>query len=94
MFVAAVARTERMADALQNFGIQIMAFLGGCQYPFYLFPPVLDTISRLTITRWGLDGYLLLMQGQAWTASSRQAAIIAAMWLAYLVVGIWRLRLE
>jgi len=94
MFVAAVARTERMADALQNFGIQIMAFLGGCQYPFYLFPPVLDTISRLTITRWGLDGYLLLMQGQAWTAASRQAAILAAMGLAYLVVGIWRLRLE
>ncbi len=94
MFIAAVARTERMADILENFGVQIMAFLGGCQLPFYLFPPVLEAISKLTVTRWGLDGYLVLMQGQVWTAVSRQATILAAMGLAYLAAGIWRLRLD
>ncbi len=94
MCMAAVARTEKMVDALQNFGIQIMAFLGGCQFPFHLFPSVLQTISKFTLTWWGLDGYLLLMQGQVWTAVSRHAAVLAAMGLAYLVVGIWRLRLE
>lgn len=94
MFIAAVGRTERMVDALSNFGVQAMAFLGGCQLPIYMFPPALNAVSKVTLNRWGLDGYLLLMEGQVWTAASKHAAVLAGMGLIYLILGIWRLRLE
>jgi ABC-2 type transport system permease protein len=94
MFVSAIAKTEKMADALENAGVQVMAFLGGCQFPMYLFPPVLQAMSRVTFTRWGLEGYLTLMQGQPLSAVAHHVVIIAGAGLAFLAAGIWRLNLE
>lgn len=94
VMAAALARTERAADAIESFGVQLMAFLGGCQFPMYAFPPFLQRVSKMTLTRWGLDGYLALMQGQNWSSALMPATVLACMGLAFLGVGIWRLDLE
>lgn len=94
MLVAAISKTEKMADAVENIGVQVLAFLGGCQYPIYAFPKAMQPVSRLTLTRWGLDAYLALMDGQGFAGVTTPLMVLAAMGLAFLAFGIWRLRLD
>lgn len=94
MLIASLSKTEKMADALENLSVQLLAFLGGCQYPFYAFPETLQKVSRLTLTRWGLDAYLTLMSGQGVSGAIVPAAVLGAMGLVFLSIGIWRLRLN
>lgn len=94
MLVAAVARTERAADALQNIGIQVMALLGGCQVPVYIFPAALQTVSKFTLTRWGLQGFLGLMEGGGAGAAMTPVLVLCGMGVAFLGIGLSCMRLE
>jgi ABC-2 type transport system permease protein len=94
ILIAALSKTEKMADALQNIGVQVMAFVGGCQYPIYQFPKAMHFLSKFTLTRWSLDSFLTLMDGGSLAALTMPLGILAAMGLGFLAIGIWRLRLE
>jgi ABC-2 type transport system permease protein len=94
MLIAAIAGTEKRVDAFENIGIQVMAFLGGCQYPIYGFPKAVQSVSKLTLTRWGLDAYLTLMDGQGLAGVVTPLLVLAAMGTAFLALGIRRLRLD
>lgn len=94
MLIAAVSKTQKMAEAVQNIGVQVMAFLGGCQYPIYRFPEVMHFLSKFTLTRWSLDSYLALMDGRSLAAIATPLGVLAAMGLGFLAIGIWRLRLD
>lgn len=94
MLLAALSKTEKMADAVENIGVQVMAFLGGCQYPIYAFPKAMHTISKFTLTRWSLDSYLAIMDGQGLAGVATPLGVLAAMGLGFLAIGIWRLRLD
>lgn len=94
ILVAALSKTERVADAVEGVGIQVLAFLGGLQYPVFAFPPLMQTISKATLTRWGLDAYLVLMGGGSVSGIATPAAVLATMGCAFLAVGIWRMRME
>lgn len=89
----AMAKTQRAADAIQNIGVQVLAFLGGCQMPIYIFPPILSAVSRLTLTRWGIEGYLALMEGRGVGSVVRPAGVLFLMGVVFLAVGIWRVDL-
>jgi ABC-2 type transport system permease protein len=94
MLIGALAKTERMADALENVGVQVMAFLGGCQTPIYVFPAILHAMSKLTLTRWGLQGFLALMEGQGLAGVLQPMFVLITMGAAFLAVGLFRMRLE
>lgn len=94
MLIAAISKTQKMAEAIENIGIQVMAFLGGCQYPIYRFPEAMHFLSRFTLTRWSLDSYLALMDGRSLAAIATPLGVLAAMGLGFLAIGIWRLRLD
>lgn len=94
MVVAAVSKNQKMADGLSNLGIQVMSALGGCSFPLYFFPPFLHTISKFTLTRWGLQSYLLLMEGKTWVDIGRPVMILAGIGLAFLVIGLGTLKVE
>lgn len=94
MLVGALAKTERMADALENVGVQVMSFLGGCQMPLYVFPAVLHPVSKLTLTRWGLQGFLSIMEGQGLQGALQPMLVLTAMGAVFLGIGLKRIRLE
>lgn len=94
MLLAALSKTERMAGAVENIGVQVMAFLGGCQYPIYQFGKTMHVLSKFTLTRWGLDSYLALMDGQGLAGVATPVGVLLGMGTVFLAIGIWRLRLD
>ncbi len=56
-FIAAFARDLNQANILGTIVTLIFAALGGNFVPAQNFPPWLEQLSKITITRWGLDGF-------------------------------------
>lgn len=63
VFVAAISRTSASADAIGNLGILTMAVIGGSIYPLSSMPEFVRGLSRLTINRWAMDGFMVLFSG-------------------------------
>ena len=94
ILIGALAKTERMADAVENVGVQVRAFLGGGQLPMYMCPAILHPVSRLTLTRWVLQGFLALMEGRGLAAVLQPMLVLTAMGVVFLVIGLFNMRLE
>ncbi len=94
ILIASISNTKKMADAVGNISVQAMAILGGCTFPIFMFPKALQHVSRFTITRWGLQGYLALMEGRGLFDISQHIMVLAGMGIIFMIFGIWRLRLE
>ena len=63
--VAAIARDDNQASVLGSAIALIFAILGGNFLPIQYAPPWLDALSRLTLNRWALDGFIALSLDQA-----------------------------
>jgi len=94
MFIGSLAKTERVADGLVNASVQLMALLGGCAMPIYAFPAALHFVSQLTITRWGLQGFLSIMEGRGLAGALQPMLVMGLMGAVYLGFGLKRIRLE
>ncbi len=69
--VAAFARDDNQAGILGTFISLAFAVLGGNFLPARNLPPWLDGLSKLTLNRWALDGFIAL---------SLDAAPLSAVW--------------
>lgn len=63
VFVSAISTSPASADVIGNLGILLMAILGGSIYPLSSMPEFVKAVSRLTITRWGMDGFMVVFSG-------------------------------
>ncbi|MCA9931837.1 MAG: ABC transporter permease, partial [Anaerolineales bacterium] len=55
--IAAFARDENQANIIGTVVTLVFAALGGNFAPAQNFPTWLEQLSKITITRWGLDGF-------------------------------------
>lgn len=63
VFVSSIAATPASADAIGNLGILLSAVIGGSIYPLSMMPEFVRYISRITINRWAMDGFMVLFSG-------------------------------
>ncbi len=63
IFVASISTTPASADIIGNLGILLMAIVGGNIYPLSSMPLAVRNISRFTISRWAMDGFMVLFSG-------------------------------
>lgn len=63
VFVSAVSVSGASADIIGNLGILLMAVIGGNIYPLSSMPVFIKGISRLTISRWAMEGFMVLFSG-------------------------------
>ncbi len=61
LLIAAVSRTHSAAGALGTAIVLPMAVLGGSTIPLFAMPPIIRSISRLTVNGWAMDGFVRLM---------------------------------
>lgn len=94
VFLGSLAQTRKTATALQNVGVQLVAFLSGCTFPVFSFPRVLRSIAEFNFCWWGLKSYMTLMLGGSFAAVAHWALLISAAGILFLGLGVWRLRLE
>lgn len=63
VFVSAVSKTPASADIIGNLGILLMAVIGGSIYPLSSMPGFVRSLSKLTINRWAMDGFMVIFSG-------------------------------
>lgn len=88
LFVAAVSSSPASADIIGNLGILLMAVVGGSIYPLSSMPSFIRNLSRLTINRWAMDGFMVLFSGNNAMGTGLYAMVLAAMGCVLLVVSV------
>jgi len=61
LLIAAVSKSPAAADALGTAVVLPMAVMGGSMIPLFAMPPVMRSLSKVTVNGWALDGYVRLM---------------------------------
>lgn len=79
VFVASISTTPASADAVGNLGILLMAVIGGSIYPLSSMPDFIRSISRLTINRWAMDGFMAIFSGNNALNVGSYASVLALM---------------
>lgn len=93
VLVTALARDLRQANILGSAIILVFAAVGGNFYPAASYPAWLQSLSRLTVTRWGLDGFTdLTMRGLGFVDVLPEAAVLLGLATVSLGVAVWRFR--
>jgi ABC-2 type transport system permease protein len=61
MLIAAVSRSSAQANGLGTFLILAMSSIGGAWFPVSLMPDFIQSISKLTLVYWSMDGFLQVL---------------------------------
>lgn len=88
LFVAAVSSSPASADIIGNLGILLMAVVGGSIYPLSSMPAFIRNLSRLTINRWAMDGFMVLFSGNDAMGTGLYAMVLATMGCVLLAASI------
>lgn len=87
--VAALARTPEQAGSIGPAVAMVYSLLGGSMWPVYNMPAWMTSLSRLTFTRWSLDGFTSLMAyGGGITSVLRPIGVCLAMAAAFLLISV------
>lgn len=68
MLLAAVSRSTAQASGLGTFLILAMSSIGGAWFPVSLMPDFIQSLSKLTLVYWSMDGFLQVLWRNAATA--------------------------
>jgi ABC-2 type transport system permease protein len=87
--IAALARTPEQAGEIGPAVALIYSLLGGSMWAVYNMPAWLSAVSRLTFTRWAIEGFTSLMvNGGGVSTIIRPAGVCLAMAAAFLFISV------
>ncbi len=87
IFVSSISRSSASADAIGNLGILTMAVLGGSIYPLSSMPDFVRDLSRLTINRWAMEGFMVLFSGNDAAGTGTQTLMLALIGLVLFILA-------
>lgn len=93
VFVSSVATSPASADVIGNLGILLSAVIGGSIYPLSTMPEFVRDISRFTINRWAMDGFMVLFSGNDALSVANYSLVLAGMGLALFLLSTMFLKL-
>jgi ABC-2 type transport system permease protein len=87
--VAALAHTPELAGSIGPAVALIYSLLGGTMWPVYNMPAWMNSVSRLTFTRWSVEGFTSLMvNGGAVSSILRPVGVCVAMAAVFLFISV------
>jgi len=88
-------KSEGQASGLSIMFGMLFAMLGGCMYPFELFPPALQTAAKVLPTTWAMQGMLDLgLRGGGLMDILPEAGVLLGFAVIFFSVGVMRFRYE
>ena len=93
IFVSAISKTPASADIIGNLSILLMAVIGGSIYPLSSMPGFVRQLSRLTINKWAMDGFMVLFSGNNALSVAGCVYALLAIGLALLGLSVTALKL-
>jgi ABC-2 type transport system permease protein len=95
VMLATFVKTSSQANNLSIMLGMGMALLGGCWWPFELFPAAVQQVVRILPTTWAMDGMLALVLRNAGVAAILpHIGVLLGFALLFFVIGIRRFRFE
>jgi ABC-2 type transport system permease protein len=93
LMLATLVRTVRAAGSLAVLTSLLLAPLGGCWWPSFLYPDWLQDMAKITPHAWATEGFNKLMLfgagfGDVWTSM----VALAVFAVIFGMIGIWRFR--
>jgi len=93
VMLATLARTQRSAGSLATITGLLLAPLGGCWWPLFLYPDWLQTIARITPHAWATTGFNKLMVfGADFSAAVPNMLALLGFAVVFGAIAIWRFR--
>jgi ABC-2 type transport system permease protein len=93
LMLATLARTQRSAGSLAVITSLVLAPLGGCWWPFFLYPEWLQNIARVTPHAWATTGFNKIMVfGADFSAAVPSMVALLVFTVIFGVIAIWRFR--
>ncbi len=93
VMLATLAKTLRSASSLAVITSLLLAPLGGCWWPLFLYPPWLQTVAKISPHAWATEGFnkLMLFGASAGDAWPSMVALVVFM-VIFGGIAIWRFR--
>jgi ABC-2 type transport system permease protein len=89
--IAAFARDANQANIIGSVVTLFFAALGGSFVPAQSFPAWLQAASKITINRWGMDGFTdLAMRGLGLSAVLLEVAVLAGIGLILFFLALFQ----
>jgi ABC-2 type transport system permease protein len=93
LMLATLARTQRSANSLAVITSLVLAPLGGCWWPFFLYPAWLQTFARVTPHAWATTGFNKLMVfGADFGAAVPEMLALLVFAVVFGLIAVWRFR--
>lgn len=93
MLIASLMKTARAVGAVNPVIVMLLSMLGGSMMPLFVMPPVMQTISKITLNNWALNGYISLMFHNGFQSIVTPSLVLCGMGCIFLTIGIMRLKL-
>ena len=89
--IAAFARNATQAGILGTVVTLVFAALGGTFVPAQNFPPFLQELSKITVTRWALDGFTdLTIYGLGAADVVLETAVLTGLSILFVALALWQ----
>lgn len=88
--IATISKDTRQASILATFIINPMVMIGGCFWPIEIMPQFLQKLSKLTPTKWALDGIETILFGGGILSISKELLILGLFSIVFFLLGTWR----
>jgi ABC-2 type transport system permease protein len=93
LMLATLAKTRRSAGALANITAMVLAPLGGCWWPLFLYPQWLQSIAKITPHAWATDGFNKIMVfGADFNAAAPGMIALLVFTVIFGLIAVWRFR--
>jgi ABC-2 type transport system permease protein len=88
-----IARTEEQAGTIGPAVGIALGMLGGCMWPLFIVPPIMQTIGHATPHAWAMDGFIALIARRAGVADIVGSLLALVVFAALLLtIGAWGVR--
>jgi ABC-2 type transport system permease protein len=93
LMLATLARTQRSAGSLAVITSLVLAPLGGCWWPLFLYTPWVQNIARVTPHAWATNGFNKIMVfGTGFSAAVPNMLALLIFAVIFGLVAVWRFR--
>lgn len=91
MLIVAVSPNQSAASGLATFVVISMSAIGGAWFPVSFMPDYIQTISKLTLVYWSVEGFTdVLWAGKSLVAVLPKIGVLTAIAAAVMSFAVWR----
>jgi ABC-2 type transport system permease protein len=95
MLLGALCTTSKQADRLGMVLGFVLLVLGGSIFPLFRAEGLIGTVSRLTPSAWGIEGYMgIIADGWTLADAAPNILILCGFAVVFLAIAVWRFRFE